>query len=226
MPTAPIFTARRDDIFAEDILDEVLVYDRGADTAHCLSEPAAVAWRTCDGGATLDEIANQLIARDLADAGAASAELADAAVAELIEKRLLDASGVDASAAISRRKALRRIGGIGVAAVVGPLIVSAGIPSVAAASTACKSPGSGPCTVSPNNCCTPSTYSCVSNKCCASTYGASCTNNNECCGNLSCPSGVCCYGGGKTPDNGCTNGATNSHCCSGVCQSDASGHCH
>ena len=195
MPATPTFFARRDGIFSEDIHEEVLVYDTRADAAHCLSETAAVAWRTCDGGATLDEIAEQLIARDVADSSEAAAELADMAVAELIEKRLLDTSGVEVSAGVSRRQALRRIAGVGGAAIMGPLIVSAAIPSSAAALGSCVGLGLV-CTTGQTCCASGSiTIPCTSGHCCL-TNTSTCTASDQCCSSIGgngnkCPQGVC-----------------------------------
>ena len=83
MRPAPIFTAPRNDVVVEELIDEVLVYDRRADVAHCLSEIAATVWRTCEGGATLDEVAEQIVARDLAGSSDEAMELADTAVQSL-----------------------------------------------------------------------------------------------------------------------------------------------
>ena len=128
MQPPTIFTARRNDIVVDEVVDELLIYDRRADVAHCLGEIAATVWRTCEGGATLGEVAEQLVARDLADSSDDAAELADTAVAELVEKGLLKTSGIGADR-VSRRQALRRMAGVGAAALVAPLVVSAAVPN-------------------------------------------------------------------------------------------------
>lgn len=195
MAHSPQFFARHEGIFAEEIRQEILIYDTHTDLGHALSATAAVVWRTCESGATLDEIAEQLLAAGLADSGDAAVELADMAVAELIEKRLLDTSGTEASAVVSRRQALRTLGGASAAAVLGPLIVSAAIPSSAAAAGSCVGL-LGTCTVTG--------------------MGPMATNN--CCNGLNCqalgmpPSGgtKCCYGPMMTTP-ACSD------CCSGHC---------
>src|SRR5438105_3324576 len=100
------YFARSDGLVVQDMGDELLVYDRREDVAHCLSGAAASVWRGCQDGATRDELA---AGADLGDG------LVDAALEELAAKQLLDAplgrSGV------TRRHALRRMAGVGAAAV-------------------------------------------------------------------------------------------------------------
>jgi hypothetical protein len=229
MQSAPIFTARRNDIVVEEVIDEVLIYDRRSDVAHCLSEIAALVWRTCEGGATLGEIAERIIVRDLAGSNDAAMELADTAVSELVEKGLLETSGVEASAAVSRRQALRRMAGVGGAAVMAPLIVSAAIhPAAAFASPPCTAGGAQGC---PNTACCTGYTTCTSTHggsgyCCTSSYGAVCSGTNastECCSSagLQCstsgsPSGTCCYASDMEPGAPCTI-SNKSKCCSGSC---------
>ena len=199
MPAAPIYTARRDGIFFEDIHEEVLIYDTHTDTGHALSETAAVVWRTCEGGATLDEIAGQLVARGIGDTKEAGAVLADRAVAELTEKHLLDASGVQASAAVTRRHALRRIAGVGGSAIVAPLVVSAAIPTLAQAHgspvSGCVQTG-GLCSPNNtinagNNCCTSTGDTCISSHCTACLPATvSCNKGYQCCSGV-CSGGTC-----------------------------------
>jgi hypothetical protein len=154
MQPPTIFTARRNDIVVDEVVDELLIYDRRADVAHCLGEIAATVWRTCEGGATLGEVAEQLVARDLADSSDDAAELADTAVAELVEKGLLKTSGIGADR-VSRRQALRRMAGVGAAALVAPLVVSAAVPNSAAAAGSCVGLGVGCFSAnSVSNCCT------------------------------------------------------------------------
>ena len=187
MQPPSIFRARRTDIVVEQIADEFLVYDRRADTAHCLGDVAALVWRTCDGGATFGEIAEQIVAADLARSGDDAIELAETAVSELAEKGLLESSSA-AAGGLSRRHALRRIAGVGAAAVAGPLVVSAAVPSAAAAaSVACVATG-GTCTVT-SVCCTIN-YICGTGRgqaqeCCGPS-GAACSDSADCCAGLTC----------------------------------------
>ena len=198
MQPPTIFTARRDDVVVDEVVDEVLVYDRRGDVAHCLSEIAATVWRTCEGGATLDEVAEQIVARDLAGSSDEAMELADTAVAELVEKGLLETSGVGASR-VSRRQALRRMAGVGAAAVVAPLVVSAAVPKSALAHgspASCKS-GIEACTgtaFADNNCCSggpaPGPFcNGTCQNCLAS--GSACTSatSYQCCSSQGCNTG-------------------------------------
>ena len=196
MRPAPIFTAPRNDIVVDEVVDELLIYDRRADVAHCLSEVAALVWRTCEGGATLDGIAEQIVAHDLAGSSDDATELAQSAVSELVEKGLLEASGVRAGL-VSRRQALRRMAGVGAAAVVAPLVVSAAVPKSALAHGSpptCITHGSGGCSphssiYSSNNCCTANDY-CSSNGHCDTCI----TSTNFCSGSYECCPGLTCSG--------------------------------
>ena len=49
--------ARRDDLVIEQLADEVLVYDRNSDQAHCLNKMASSIWNNCTGANNIDEIA-------------------------------------------------------------------------------------------------------------------------------------------------------------------------
>ena len=192
-----IFTARRNDIVVEAVIDEVLIYDQRSDVAHCLGDIAAVVWRTCEGGATLGEIAEQIIARALAGSSDDATELANTAVSELREKGLLETSGVGAGL-LSRRHALRRMAGVGAAAVVAPLVVSAAVPKSASAHgspASCKSLGQA-CTgtdFAHNNCCpgSPSPGPFCSGTCQACFgFHVACTADVQCC-SLNCTGNKC-----------------------------------
>ena len=204
MQPSTILTARRNDIVVDEVVDELLIYDRRADVAHCLSEIAATVWRACEGGATLSEIAEQIIARDLAGSSDEATELADTAVAELIEKGLLQTSGIGADR-VSRRQALRRMVGVGAAAVVAPLVVSAAVPKSALAH---GSPAS--CVQTGSACSHEKTINSANNNNCCTSTGDYCSAN---------PTAVCttCVGSGQTPPGGCS-GANKYECCSNACQ--------
>lgn len=204
MPLTAIFTARRNDVVVEDVSDELLIYDRRTDVAHCLSEVAALVWRTCERGATLGEIAEQISQRDLAGSGVDAAELANTAVAELVEKGLLETSGAAAAAGlVSRRQALRKMAGVGAAAIAGPLVVSAAVPTAAFAAASCSS-ASGTCgSETGYSCCTGYVCSSLTRGICETCdfAGNPCTSSSDCCSGYSCPStGLCssapCYTSG------------------------------
>ena len=129
------FSARQDGVVVEDLAGELLIYDRSTDVAHCLSEVAAVAWRSCEGRATVAEIADQIVANGLASSHDEAIVLADAAVAELGEKGLLEEATGFTSERVPRRQALRRIAGVGMAAATGPLVFSAAVPNAFASAS-------------------------------------------------------------------------------------------
>src|SRR4051794_27034335 len=125
--TSPHYTARTDDLVIQNVDDEILVYDRRTDTAHCLTSFAASIWRRCDGGADLQE----LIASTELPAGHEDAEAAVLlALSELSEKGLLESSA--SSPGVSRRQALGRMAGVGLAAASVPFVVSAAVPTAEA----------------------------------------------------------------------------------------------
>ena len=51
---------RKQALVIKELPDEVLVYDRNCDKAHCLNRTAAFVWNNCDGRKTVSEIARLL----------------------------------------------------------------------------------------------------------------------------------------------------------------------
>ena len=51
---------RADGLVIHELPDEVLVYDKLRDQAHCLNQTAALVWRACDGQCAPEEIARKL----------------------------------------------------------------------------------------------------------------------------------------------------------------------
>ena len=56
--------ARTNNLLISQVGEEVIVYDRERDTAHCLNAMAARVWHYCDGQNTVEDIA-QLLEEDL-----------------------------------------------------------------------------------------------------------------------------------------------------------------
>ena len=54
------FIPVRRDLLVRDINDEVTLYDRNTNKAHCLNSTAAAVWRLCDGHKSIAEIARAL----------------------------------------------------------------------------------------------------------------------------------------------------------------------
>lgn len=176
---------------------EILVYDRGTDTAHCLSENAALVWRACDG---------KLLIQALIDREGLDADTVERALGELNGLGLLDGPPVRVQPpdrGISRRQAVGRLA----AAAVAPLVVSVAAPAAwAATSVRAKT------TCGPGNVCPPGTVGCLS--CglgaCSNVAGntgvcggssTTCTGNQGVpkCGNDCCPVNYIC-----TSDSTCT----------------------
>ncbi len=55
-----VVPARKSGVYAIEVADEVVVYDREEDRAHRLNPTAAAVWRHCDGRASLDDVAAAL----------------------------------------------------------------------------------------------------------------------------------------------------------------------
>lgn len=122
------YTARTDDLVVQEVGDELLIYDRSADVAHCLAKTAAVVWRGCRGGSTVGALAERVAATGESD----PEDVVIRALEELADKRLLQS----AAGGVSRRQALKRMAGAGIAATAAPLVVSAAVASPAQAQSA------------------------------------------------------------------------------------------
>jgi len=48
--------ARKNGIFAENLPEEVVLYDKTNDKVHCLNKTAAAVWENSDGSKTVDEL--------------------------------------------------------------------------------------------------------------------------------------------------------------------------
>jgi hypothetical protein len=55
--------ARKSDIFAEHLPEEVVLYDKTNNKVHCLSKTAAAIWESCDGTRTVDDLAHVVEAK-------------------------------------------------------------------------------------------------------------------------------------------------------------------
>ena len=49
--------ARRSKFLVRELAEETIVYDEGANRAHCLNRTAALVWKNCDGRHTVRQIA-------------------------------------------------------------------------------------------------------------------------------------------------------------------------
>lgn len=139
---------RTQGLVIHDLPDEVLVYDRERDMAHCLNQTAALVWRACDGQLAPNEIARKLTV-DLETA--ISEDLVLLALAQLEAFHLLTPTQCQRPyPALSRRQMVRSLGVA--AAVALPVITSIVAPTPAQAATCI--PPNAPCTPSVL-CCSP-----------------------------------------------------------------------
>jgi hypothetical protein len=116
--------ARRERLRVERLGDEVVVYDRDADVAHCLSPSVAAVWERADGTRSDDQIA---VATGLSDTEVADA-LGQLRTVGLIEEPTAD-GGADGH---TRREATKRIVRAGALAAAAPLIYTLAISPAAA----------------------------------------------------------------------------------------------
>jgi hypothetical protein len=100
--------ARKNGIFAENLPEEVVLYDKTNDKVHCLNKTAAAVWENSDGSKTVDELTRAIEAKSGAPA---DRNLVLQALEELEEAGLMEAgSAVVAEAGLhSRREAVGKM---------------------------------------------------------------------------------------------------------------------
>ncbi len=52
--------ARKENVIARELGDEVLIYDRSRDKTLCLNRTAALVWKHCDGRTSIEQITDRL----------------------------------------------------------------------------------------------------------------------------------------------------------------------
>ena len=129
---------RADGLIIQQLPDEILVYDKATDQAHCLNQTAGLVWRACDGQGMPEEIARKLT-RQLG--AVVSEELVLLALAELEKIDLLEHEPMaPLFVRLSRRQMVRALG---LAVVAVPVVTTITAPTPAQAAT-CTAPGQ-PC---------------------------------------------------------------------------------
>jgi hypothetical protein len=164
--------ARSEDLVIEEVEDELLVYDRKAQRAHCLTGPAARVWRACDGTMDAEALAASLdMSADTVDKAFDELEAAG-----LLEQGLeiLKGNGNGNGHGITRRELTKRSAQVGTAAVAAPLVLSIAAPTAMAAAT----PVAFFCNIF-------TTQDCGSSQGCASIAGCCCCSKG-CSGEGSC----------------------------------------
>jgi predicted transcriptional regulator len=121
--------ARREGVLTERLGDEIILYDRDADVAHCLAANVAAVWEQADGTRSEAQIA--------AATGVEEHEVSDA-LEQLRQAGLLD----EREHGHTRREATKRILRTGALAAAAPLIYTVAIaPAAAMASEGyCENP--------------------------------------------------------------------------------------
>lgn len=147
--------ARQDGLLIQEIGSELVVYDQTRDQAHTLNRTAAFIWRNCDGETSVAQLA-ALVAVELNVA--ADEDVVWMALERLSRADLLRARVQRPGRAVSRRELLRRMGVVGAAAVILPVVSSLAAPTPAMAASgpaACVGqPDGAPCTDTAQ-CCSP-----------------------------------------------------------------------
>lgn len=140
---------RTDNLVVQEMEDETLVYDLDKHKAHCLNGTAATVWRSCDGASSVGDVAAKLHAETGLPA---DEKIVLMAIRSLEKARLLDGSASVPPALLNagRREALKRIGIVGGAAAMLPLVTSILAPTAALAITCV--PAGGACMDS-SECC-------------------------------------------------------------------------
>ena len=141
--------ARTEGLVIQTLPEEVLVYDRKRDKAHCLNQTAALVWKYCDGKTTVPNIATLLegeLKTGLVDEGIVWYALGQLSKNHLLEESLAPPTAL---AGMNRRQMVRKLGFAALVAV--PLVTSIIAPTPAQAVT-CIAMGQ-PCPNDPVNCC-------------------------------------------------------------------------
>jgi len=139
--------ARREGLVVQEMSEEVLVYDRERNKAHCLNRTAALVWSHCDGNKSVVEMARAIAEETNAPV---DEDLIWLGVEQLSKTHLLQERAVmpEHKAGLSRREVMRRIGLT--AAVALPVVTSIVAPTAAQAAN-CITSGGG-CTSSAQCC--------------------------------------------------------------------------
>ncbi len=158
-PDKSVFVPKRKDTIVRQLCDELLVYDKATNKAHCLNESAAEVWNLCDGKRTVAEIVPLLKKKAKAptDEQLLWMALLRLEKAGLLQNNLPLSGPV---CTLSRREASRRVGATAAALAV-PVIASILVPKAAAA-VSCSTLG-GVC--NPRPCCAGMLLTCVAHRC-------------------------------------------------------------
>jgi hypothetical protein len=165
MKTLP--KARQDGIIVRELDDEVLIYDRQRDQAHCLNRTAGFVWQHCDGRTRVATMARLLSGGTKTPVDESVVLLA---VNQLAERHLLEEPfNPPAEVRVSRRNLVLKYAP---AVLALPLVLSISAPTAAQAGTPTPTPTPDPCLVSP------------------APQGCPCSSDSDC-DTSNCNGGVC-----------------------------------
>jgi hypothetical protein len=139
--------ARKEGLVVQEMSDEVLVFDRERNKAHCLNRTAALVWSHCDGKSSIAEMTRAIAEETHLPVGE---DLVWLGVKQLSKTHLLRerAKMTELKPGLSRREVMRRIGLT--AAVALPVVTSIVAPTATQAAN-CLASGQ-PCTTSAQCC--------------------------------------------------------------------------
>ena len=121
--------ARTENILIQPLDSEVILYDEKSQKAHQLNQTAAFVWQHCDGTRTVAELAG-LLHREMGLPE--DQQLVQLALDQLQKQNLLKTStGID----VTRREAVKRLRGLGIAMAVIPAVFTIAAPPPAAAAS-------------------------------------------------------------------------------------------
>ena len=147
--------ARKDELIVKEVDDELLVYDKQTDEAHCLNNTAAQVWRNCDGEKSIADIQ---VSVENEVGKQVDEELVWLALDQLERSKLLDRVPPTAPilSGMNRRQLMRTIG---LTAAAIPLVTSIVAPSAVSATSVCGAP----CDPVTNQCTNPACNTCSGN---------------------------------------------------------------
>jgi len=167
--------ARSQDLVITDLDDEILVYDKARDKAHCLNQTAALVWKYSNGNRTVAEIAE---AMEKKLGSHVDEQIVWFALQQLEKDHLLrgDVTIPSKFNGITRREFIKSVG-MTAAAITIPNMLSLTAPqsALAASCTPC-----GQCATTPGTC----------SDCCGGT--GNCNFDSNCASHLRC----CCFTAG------------------------------
>jgi len=136
--------ARKSGIFAENLPEEVVLYDKTHDKVHCLNKTAAAVWENSDGSKTVDELTRAVEAKSGAPT---DRKLVLQALEELEEAGLLEAG----SAVVAETELPSRREAVGKMVMAGSALVATIVAAAPEAHASATAPGDPPPLPNPHN---------------------------------------------------------------------------